>query len=190
MHQRRPEARWVSLQSHASYEATSELLDFFPRLGWNWGSYAPPRPLTPEFWRQYGEPVWEFAHYCSGVFGPAVDIMCGVETDPARSGPDTVQRAFRAISALALAAAPSFSYDESTSAVTEERVSAGLLASYALMFLWDFAAGRRCLRCRTCDRYFVSNDQRARYCSRTCRLTAQSRRYRSKRREERAQGAE
>jgi len=62
----------------------------------------------------------------------------------------------------------------------EERTPAGLLASFALMFLWDLRDGRRALRCKNCSLYFVSDEYRAAYCSIRCRNTAQSRQYRAK----------
>jgi hypothetical protein len=91
-----------------------------------------------------------------------------------------VQQSYRALSALAQAAVPSFRFNPERNRVDEERVSAGLLASYALMFLWDRVDGRRALRCQNCDSHFISDEPRARYCSPRCRNTAQSRRYRSK----------
>ena len=62
----------------------------------------------------------------------------------------------------------------------DTRTSAGLLASYALMFLWDRKAGRRCLQCAHCNHYFVSNARQARYCTPRCRNTTHSQRHRAK----------
>jgi hypothetical protein len=78
----------------------------------------------------------------------------------------------------AQACAVSFRVSEATGRSEEVRASAGLLASYALMFLWDHADGRRALRCENCSRYFVSNEVRAEYCSPRCRNTASVRRRR------------
>ena len=64
--------------------------------------------------------------------------------------------------------------------VEDTRRSAGLLASHALMLLMDRTDGRRCLHCAKCDRYFVSNDRQARYCSPRCRNAAQSQRHRNR----------
>ena len=82
---------------------------------------------------------------------------------------------------LAESGAPRFElYPTRTVVLDEARVPASLLASYALMFLWDVVEGRRALRCKNCDHYFVSDEHHAAYCSKRCRNTEQSRRYRAK----------
>lgn len=133
--------------------------------------------MADEFWKHYGEPVSEVGLWCN-FFERAVELTSD------RSGVaeiDLAERSCRMLNGLAQGAAPSFRFDPKQDTFYEERASAGLLASYALMFLWDRVASRRAFRCRNCQRYFVSNEHRAGYCSSTCRNTAQSRRYRAKR---------
>lgn len=151
-----------------------------------------PCPDTPEFWRTYGEPIHEFTHWCE-MFTLSAGYLSKWKIDKEELGiinrelqPSqyaatlTAQQSHRALGGLAQSAAPAFQFDLLKDTLDEERVSAGLLASYALMFLWDRADGRRTVSCRNCQRYFVSDEYRARYCSPRCRNTAQSRRYRSR----------
>ena len=148
-----PTTTWITWISGAQHERpTDELRAYFPRLSAKPCSFIPPQPLTQEFWESYGEPVWEFAECCH-FFGQAVDALGhwpGQEVPEDRR--PTAERAFAFMRALALAAAPLFTFDATNSTAREERVSAGLLASYALMFLLDCEAGRRCRRCENCSR--------------------------------------
>jgi hypothetical protein len=170
-------AEWLSWSSHAYHERDHDYLrDFFPHSWAEGASFAPPKPSTSAFWDSYGEPVWEFRKPC-GAFVSAVDA---IGHGKGRGSKDQRARAFAFLRVLAETVAPSFRRNDRTGEVTEERVSPGLLASYALMFLMDLEVGRRCRRCGACGRYFVSNEHRARYCSPTCRNTAQSRRYRAR----------
>jgi hypothetical protein len=140
-----------------------------------------PRPNSQQFWGQYGEPIQQFTHWV-GIFVSLVDCVSQSKDT------DAIRRAHSILNALAQSAAPSFRFNAKRNRLDEERVPAGLLASYALMFLWDSMEKRRALRCENCDSYFVSNDPRARYCSPRCRNTAQSRRYRLPKKEEKHNG--
>ena len=172
---------WVRAITHARYEDPFEALkDFFPRLEAGQTTFIPPQPQTAAFWNAYGEPVSEFAQHLD-LFGHAVDTMSGwpgEETPPPQR--QAVNNAFGYLTALAQAAAHSFEHDLTSSRTTGRMQSAGLIASYARMFLLDHEAGRRCRRCQKCGRYFVSDERRSRYCSSRCRHTAQSRRHRAK----------
>lgn len=136
-----------------------------------------PLPNTPEFFAKYAEPLWDIL-YVAKEFRSSVGAMSVLEgwDDPVRRG-EALQR----LGTLSQSAAQSFEFTPERRYVIEERKSAGLLASYALMFLWDLIAGRRVLQCQLCGRLFVSDDRRAKYCSRSHRLTASSRRYRNAR---------
>ena len=155
---------------------------FFPTLGElslsTVGSGVPysvpsvPLPGSPKFFDVYGEQVGDIAHWASG-FEQVVKEIC-VNGERARSG------ALR-LADLASAASPTFRLSKKGD-LEEVRVSAGLLASFALMILWDLEDGRRVFECKNCGKYFASKDARAGYCSVMCRNTAQSRRYRAKKR--------
>ena len=172
---------WLNWQSHEYEEKCLEHIELFLRPVWKDEALNAPRPNTREFWNCYGEPLDEFTYWCE-MFARAVDYLSQWESGKA-NGDDSwhdVQRSHWLLSGLAQSAAHSFTFKPERNTVDEARMSAGLLASYALMFLWDKMEGRRALRCSNCHRYFVSDEHRARYCSRRCRNTAQSRRYRAK----------
>lgn len=182
--QPRPGVTWFNWKAHVYEEKPfKHIRDFFLPTPFGLAEVQdiqPLRPNTPEFWQDYGEPLKEFADWCE-MFASCVGYMSEWEGGKAK-GEDAarmVQQSHWALSGLAQSAAPSFRLNTERNAVEEVRVSAGLLASYALMFLWDRMERRRALRCQNCGRYFVSNEHRARYCSPRCRNTAQSRRHRA-----------
>jgi hypothetical protein len=157
--------RW-SRDTYADRRMSSQ---FFPLAGFE----NIPLPNSRDFFRVYGEPVWEIAQWAMAFERQAVALS--KEDIQA----EDFQHALAFLTEVASAASPTFQrYRDGK--VEEVRVSAGLLASFALMVLWDFEEGRRVHACKNCKNYFVSKDQRAGYCSVTCRNTAQSRRYRAK----------
>jgi len=182
----KPGLTWFEWTSHTYEErALDHVRPFFSAtpfssLGKVRERIQPPCPHFPGFWECYTEPVWEFAYWCE-MFALAVDHMSKWE-----AGGTNVERtlevvdSYWALDGLAQSVAPRFSFNPERNTLDEERVSAGLLGSYALMFLWDRVERRRALRCQNCHAYFVSDEARARYCTPRCRNTAQSRRYRSK----------
>jgi hypothetical protein len=139
-----------------------------------------PCPKTRNFWECYGEPVRQFTRWAEN-FALAVDYLSRW-SGGARNADESraVEDSYWALGGLAQSAAPWFRFHVERNTIDEARVSAGLLASYALMFLWDRMEGRRALRCQNCNAYFVSNEPRARYCQERCRNTAQTRRHRAK----------
>jgi hypothetical protein len=145
--------------------------DYFPGMDL---SQDVPLPNTPDFFAAYGEPILDIL-YVAREFAGSVLTLCNLNT----SLPAHNETCRRRLSFLSQAAAPSFEFSPLGRYIEEDRKSAGLLASYALMFLWDLEVGRRIYPCQVCGRYFVSDDKRAKYCSRTHRLTASSRRYRA-----------
>jgi hypothetical protein len=188
---RRPKSG-VTLLNRGSHVYEQEPLDaireFFPYLSRkNRGApFYPPCPNQGAFWAEYGEPILKFTLWCR-LFTRAVEHLSQWAGNPAADDLEwetvAVDRSFRTLSGLAQSAAPSFSFNRARNTLDEPRESAGLLGSYALMFLWDRMEGRRALRCKACGRYFVSNEHRARYCCVGCRNTAQSRRSRAKKKE-------
>jgi hypothetical protein len=138
-----------------------------------------PCPNSRTFWDVYGEPVWEFTRWCER-FTEAVVLISEWAGEGGSFAFRAVCDAHSVLFELARSAAPNFHFNVKKNTVDEDRVCAGLLASYALMFLWDRMEGRRALSCRNCSRYFVSDERQARYCSPRCRNTAQKRRSRLK----------
>ena len=134
----------------------------------------PPVPLpgSREFFQVYGEPAHAIAFWASEF---EYVVLQSTSSDSTRADRE---RLYGYLANLAGAAEPTFRLGKNGK-LEEVRVSAGLLASFALMVLWDLQEGRRILSCKNCGTYFVSKDPRAGYCSVTCRNTAQSRRYRA-----------
>jgi hypothetical protein len=183
-----PGANWLDRSSHVyEWRPLETIREFFPSLSRRVGKapFNPPRPNQHSFWAEYGEPAQQFMLWCR-LFTRAVEHLSRWEADPKADDlaweTIALDRAFRTLSGLAQSAAPAFRFNRGRNILDEARDSAGLLGSYALMFLWDLMEGRRVLSCQTCGRYFVSNDRRALYCRVSCRNTAQSRRSRAKKR--------
>jgi hypothetical protein len=184
--QPKPAVSWLNPESKVYEQRPLDTIkDFFPfesqrKPG---GRLLPPCPNYGGFWADYGEPVPQFLFWCR-LFARAVNHLSrwagGAAVSEAQWDVVAVDRSFRTLSALAQSAGPSFRFNRTRGSIEEARGSAGLLASYALMFLWDFMDGRRALRCENCRRHFVTNEKRAKYCKISCRNTAQSRRTRSR----------
>ena len=143
-----------------------------------------PLPNRPEFFRIYSESVARMLE-CAEMFLADALWLWGEGPDRRedRAGsflgaPDRHPGFF--LSALAQCAAPSFRPSPLGRYLEEVRTSASLLASFALMFLWDRAREFRPRRCQVCGKFFVSDDRRAVYCSDKHRHTASSRRFRAK----------
>ncbi len=62
----------------------------------------------------------------------------------------------------------------------QEWLSTSLLGTLAMMVLLDLTENRRILTCETCGEIYPTKAYQARYCSDTCKFTAQKRRYRAK----------
>lgn len=139
--------------------------------------FSPPCPGSREFMEAYCEPVHEFATWVRN-FRLAVDELSRWEKGADEAAQDRAAEAHWFIAALTQAAAPLYGFHGGRT--VEVRLSAGLLASYGLMFLWDRMDGRRAIECAVCQKYFVSDEPRAAYCSVTCRNTASKRRARAR----------
>ena len=164
---------WFNFRTRAHDKLPlDELRDYFQTLEDVGDHFIPPLPLTDAFWSSYGEPVWEIRRYCE-FFGKSVDYL--KQWNEERS-PDQQEGTVRRASMFLKDLAHNVPLDD----LEDTRTSAGLLASYALMFLWDRTAGRRCLQCAHCNHYFVSDARRARYCTPRCRNTTHSQRHRAK----------
>jgi hypothetical protein len=140
-----------------------------------------PRLLSEEFWPVYQEPVSEWMRSAI-TFTHAVELTSNYATQRFSASPGTPNQATQDIGLWrlnALAGSEASYFEFGTYVLQEERSSASLLGAMAKMFLLDVIAGRRLLRCSHCGRFFVTNVQRAKYCSIRCRNTSQSRRYRA-----------
>lgn len=155
------------------FQDRSFISTFFPLDGgpFSKSPKTPPVPLpgSREFFQVYGEPAHAIAFWAL-EFEAAISALSKID--------ERAELAFGFLTDLASAAEPAFRLG-TAGKIEEVRVSAGLLASFALMVLWDLQDGRRICSCKNCSSYFVSKDPRAGYCSVTCRNTAQSRRYRA-----------
>jgi hypothetical protein len=177
----KPGVTWFNWISHVYEEKPLDHIELFFRPIWKDEPFSLPCPNTPSFRQCYGEPVQDFIYWCK-MFALSVNNISLWQGGRSKGERQVVQQSYWALSGLAQGAASSFRFRYIRNRVDEERVSAGLLASYALMFLWDRAEGRRALRChnQNCGRYFVANEMSARYCSPRCQNTAQTRRFRSR----------
>jgi hypothetical protein len=140
-------------------------------------TFSPPCPGSREFMEAYCEPVPEFAVWVRN-FRLAVDALNQWEKPADEAAQDRAAEGHWFIAALTQGAAPLYAFHNGRT--VEARLSAGLLASYALMHLWDRMDGRRAIECALCRKYFVSDEPRAAYCSATCRNTASKRRARAR----------
>ena len=137
--------------------------------------YQYPAPFTPDFWRQYCEPLGQFVA-AAVSFRQAVDTLrkLGARTKPA---PAEIMRAESLMHALSLPVRPLLYQHGKHYGVGWACHS--LLAAYAMMAILDLARAR-VLECAnpTCRKIFVSNTVQARYCGETCRGTVQVRKRR------------
>jgi hypothetical protein len=141
-----------------------------------------PLPGTPTFWTQYAEPL---KHFCRWTvrFREAVEIVSRFylsigSQEPA--DPDPVNEALVFLEGLASCTGTPGRFQPGKRRFERELVSPSLLASYAEMFLRDLERGRAASRCATCERFFVSDEIRAQYCTPRCRNTMQRRRQRQR----------
>ena len=180
---------WLDTNSWATRQEDFGHLGPFFRKAMKSIQYTPPCPNTPNFWPVYTEPNWEFKRMVR-EFAGAVNEVSSFQPESLPFNPRPKHnsvlldafgpwRAHRHLNGIAQNVGTRYTFNTLRNTVDEGRVSAGLLASYAQMFLWDFIAGRRAVQCENCCSYFVSDEKRARYCDVACRNTASSRRYRA-----------
>lgn len=158
-------------------------------LGLTWGRFFPdvpserretfdyPLPLTKSFWQQYSEPVEDFVEGALALHRAARGLAASSEEE--RRGGHAALDALLAPVGVAAA-------EEDGSLCWASR---SLLATFAMMVDQDRRAGRRPLTCAVCGGLFLSAVDAARYCSETCRSTAQKRRWRKRQRRPRRRRA-
>jgi hypothetical protein len=140
-----------------------------------------PCPGTGLFARMYGEPVREFMTWAER-FAEAARLLSQRTPSSAIDKPNlgAVNEALYFLEGLANLVQRDFHFPLGERKIVETQAAPSLLASFALMVLYDLREGRKILDCENCQKVFISNDPRARYCSPTCRHTAQSRRHRER----------
>lgn len=162
---------WVDKPLH-------HLWAYFPNVGdpQALSSTRLPRPGTERFFRWYAEPLDEFAQWVSWFSTAVESLSIGDRPDAEIDG-------FELLRGLAAGAMESFFLNTEKQSIQQVRVSPGLLSSFALMYLWDRVEGYRVIYCENCGKPFVSNDRLAAYCRVACRNSANSRRYRERKKE-------
>jgi hypothetical protein len=147
---------------------------FFPELA---GAADIPLPGSPAFWATYSEPVFLFIEFLWS-FLASVDVLRG----PAHSHSHLErQSALDFFEVLASGDHASTVIDGA--GYSDLHRSPGLISAFAAMYLRDWKSGRRVVYCETCNKVFVTDDSRAKFCSERCRNTMLMRRYRSAKRQ-------
>ena len=149
---------------------------FFPTVEFSkWDTFAYPQPYTTEFCRLYSEPLIDFCNAAKLLVG-AIYHLGRVQPEIkgdlklARERPTIQSACFGGLSA------PLMRFRTDRHAY---RVSPSLIATFADMFMQDWAYRRTILQCRCCREHFVSSAYQAQYCSVPCRLREQKRRLRA-----------
>lgn len=181
--------RGVIFQSVGKAELKQEL------LGYTWARFFPdvspaqretfryPVPLSEAFWHLYAEPLDAFVNAAvtlrNALYGLAhVKPLAEASTEEN----SWVLRGEKILHALLAPVTPALELLDDGK-FRQRWVSTSLLASYAMMAFLDLVEERP-LRCEVCGKLFVSGAYQARYCSPTCRHTAQKRAYRERRKRE------
>ena len=120
--------------------------------------YPYPKPLSPEFWRLYAEPVGDF-------LDAAVALRDEVAARRPKNRAASKEHQEGSESARARVTRPSES-------------APSLVAILSAMIAEDLQAGYRADVCAECGAPFLSDARRVRYCSPTCRNTSVVRAYR------------
>lgn len=143
-----------------------------------------PLPLTAEFWRAYGEPVDDFLDAALALY-EALDALRAPATG--RAGAESRAVGIQRLNALVAPIAPHLALrtDRGEPPFEQRWASPSLLATFALMALQDLAAGMRPEHCSRCGTLFMTASPLGRYCSNTCRYTAQKRAQRDHKRKAR-----
>lgn len=154
--------------SHAPLDATWKL--YFDRNGpLGEPAWPVPSPMSPEFWRSYGEPV-------AMIMFAAQELEFAIEY--IADGGAWSQASLEKLNALAGPVAPALR--KTAEGPTLGWDSPSLLASLATMAITDAAGGARSVVCRACGAPFLTKAYQARYCSNRCKETARTRRRRAR----------
>lgn len=131
-------------------------------------TYEYPCPFSDEFWEQYSESIVDFLD-AARLLKTAIDGMR--YRGKGSEDPATVQKRIGSLTVSV----------QTIPYLRGRRphvgwVSYSLLSAFAMMAVFDLAS-MRITKCGNCGSYFTANTQRAKYCSQTCRSTAQMRKY-------------
>jgi hypothetical protein len=141
------------------------ILRYFPDFSGDGEEFECPAPLSPEFWRQYREGLFEFYGFIRGFFQAAG----GLNSKPSLADlEDYIKPAGVSLSR------------GSDDRVEERWMCPSLLSLFGRMLIQDMSAGKRILRCDCCGSPFVTDNYQARYCSRRCGFRLRQRRARAK----------
>jgi hypothetical protein len=156
---------------------------FFPDVPQeHWETYRYPTPLTEDFWRQYAEPLDQFARAASilrrAFDGLREDQAANAASAPSWELPQPRHEAWLSINSLVSSVSPALEFS-SDGKPHQEWQAPSLIAHFAMMLLFDVTECRRLLSCAACDRLFTAKSPKARYCSDRCRERMQKRRYRA-----------
>ena len=164
-------------------------------LGYSWARFFPdvpteqretfqyPVPLSEAFWRLYAEPLDAFVN-AAVTLRNALYGLAHVKpvAEASKEENSWVRCGEKILYALLAPVSPALELLDDGK-FQQRWVSTSLLASYAMMAFLDLVEERP-LRCEVCGKLFVSGAYQARYCSPTCRHTAQKRAYRERRKQE------
>jgi len=138
--------------------------------------YPYPLPLSDAFWRLYAEPIQDFIGAALTLRNALLDLSRDDDQRARAAGANRLTVVAAPVR-QALLPLPDGSFQQRWLAPT-------LLASFAAMASQDIARpGHRVRRCAVCGRLVVTKAYQLRYCSQTCRHTAQKRNYRRRVRE-------
>lgn len=137
-----------------------------------------PMPLSDEFWQEYAEPLDAFIQAATAL-ASAIKGLSHMKPFGEASEEDKreVIQGRETLHALTSPVSPGLALLEE-GGLGMEWVSTSLLASLAMMALLDLSKLRRILECRSCGRLYITAAYQAKYCSDTCRIREQQRRYR------------
>ncbi len=146
-------------------------------------TYAYPRPLTEQFWKEYAEPVDEFIRYAL-IFQQAVEpFMDGSEL----AGVVPINWARGFWESLVAPVGISIAVEKGQKKQMERKpreswIFPSLLSAYARMALQDLSGGGRILYCANekCRKPFTSKLKKTKYCSEKCGWAVRVRRRRAR----------
>lgn len=144
------------------------------KLDWNRlaGQFECPRPLSPEFWRIYSEPVVDFLAHALEF----VNIIWQLSNPPGTADLSRLEW-FLEPAGVGLSV-------ESDRSMREQWICPSLLSSFARMALQDHVSGMRVQLCDSCHRTFVTGSYQGRYCTQACAWRHRKRRARARKSKE------
>jgi hypothetical protein len=194
-HVRRPDppelvSPHVVIEAEDSSEARQEALvtswsRFFPATPTaERETFQYPRPLSPEFWRTYGEPLYDFLDSARLLQRVLRLLAYARETEDPEDNPERIaQRELQRLNRIVATVSPALYFVEGN--LRQRWSSPSLLASYAMMALLDLS-GNRVRACAECGRLFVTDAYQTRYCSPAHSNRARKRAYKRRRTDDKA----